>query len=141
MVRSILNTAFSLSLSLSPNSNSFFLVDLFFMKTCSFRSAKPRSVDEGLFCIDEPDSRYGLLPCNDCSLCLPSPDLASQQSKIRFGPQETFRFMNGYETILNCSANCQTRNIIYAMVCPCNNAEYIGETSQRLNDRLWCKFL
>jgi hypothetical protein len=110
------------------------------MKTCSFRSAKSRSADEGLFCIDEPDSRYGLLPCNNCSLCVPSPDLACRQPNVRSGPHQTFRFMNGYETILNCSANCQTRNIIYAMICPCNNAEYIGETGQRLTDRLWCKF-
>jgi hypothetical protein len=116
------------------------LAHLFFMKTCSFRNALPRSEDEGLFCIDEPDSRYGLSPCNNCSLCVPLSDVTRRQHPtIRFGPSQKFRFVNGYQTILNCPANCQTRAIIYVMVCPCGEFEYIGETSQRLGDRLWCK--
>jgi hypothetical protein len=116
------------------------LADLFFMKTCSFRNALPRSEDEGLFCIDEPDSRYGLSPCNNCSLCVPSSDdTRRQHPTIRFGPSQKFLFVNSYQTILNCPANCQTRAIIYVMVCPCGEFEYIGETSQRLGDRLWCK--
>lgn len=105
------------------------------MKTCSYRSAKPRSDDEGLYCIDEPEARYGVLPCNACELCILS---AQQQSTIRFGPKQKFRFMNNYETILNCPADCQTENLIYVLTCPCNKAEYIGETSKRLGDRLWC---
>ena len=117
------------------------LVELFFMKTCLFRNAKPRSVDEGLFCIDEPDIRYGFSPCNNCPLCVPPYDVARrQQSAIRFGPKHKFRFLNGYQTILNCPADCQTENIIYVMTCPCGDFEYIGESSQRLGDRLWCKF-
>ncbi|CAF1297606.1 unnamed protein product [Adineta steineri] len=111
-------------------------VDVFFMKTCSFRGAKPRSINEGLFCIDEPDIRYGLIKCNNCSLCIPSSNYIHQQSTIRYGPSQKFRFLNGYETILNCPAHCQTQNIIYVMICPCNDFEYIGETSQRLSNRL-----
>ncbi|CAF1524614.1 unnamed protein product, partial [Adineta ricciae] len=71
-------------------------VDLFFMKTCSYRSAKPRSNDEGLYCINEPEARYSLLPCNDCSLCQPPIHSPEQQSTIRFGPNQKFRFMNDY---------------------------------------------
>ena len=110
------------------------------MKTCSFRNAKPRSIDEGLFCIDEPDVRYGLSPCNNCVLCVPSQNQNQRvQPTIRYGPSQKFRFVNGYQSILNCPADCQTHNIIYVMTCPCNEYEYIGETSQRLGDRLWCK--
>ncbi len=113
------------------------------MKTCSFRHAIQRSIDEGLFCINEPDKRYSLSPCNNCPLCVPPYDLARRQRTeppIRFGPNQTFQFCNGYQTILNCPADCQTRNIIYVMTCPCGKFEYIGETSQRLGDRLWCEF-
>jgi hypothetical protein len=119
------------------------LVDLFFMKTCSFGNAQPRSIHEGLFCINQPDLRYSLSPCNNCPLCVPPYDQAYRPNRepvIRFGPHQTIHFANGYQTILNCSANCQTRNLIYVMICPCRQFEYIGETSQRLGDRLWCKF-
>ena len=76
------------------------------MKTCSFRGAKPRSIDEGLFCIDEPDIRYGLSPCNNCPLCVPPYDVVTRQQQpiIRFGPSQKFRFINGYQTILNWPA-------------------------------------
>ena len=112
------------------------------MKTCSYRHATPRSVDEGLFCQDEPESQYGFLPCNNCSLCVPyhETSIREQQLTVRFGPNQKFRFINGYQAILNCRADCETRNIIYTMICPCGEYEYIGETSQRLGDRLWCKF-
>ncbi|CAF1164515.1 unnamed protein product [Adineta ricciae] len=131
-------------------------VDLFFMKTCSYRSATVRSDHEGLYCMDEPEARYGLLPCNKCSLCRQSTCLTLVQSSssssspppppppppltttaVQFGPKQRYRFMNHYETILNCPATCQTRNIIYVLTCSCRTAEYIGETSQRLSDRLW----
>jgi len=40
------------------------LVDIFYMKTCSFRGAQPRSDTEGLFCgPDEPEARYRMIPC------------------------------------------------------------------------------
>ncbi len=110
------------------------------MKTCSFRNAKPRSTDEGLFCREEPDARYPLLPCNNCALCVPPYDVTRrQQPAMRFGPSERHRFVNGYQTILNCPADCQTRNIVYVMACPCGEYEYIGETGQRIGDRLKCK--
>ena len=110
------------------------------MKTCSFRNAKPRSSDEGLFCHEEPDARYALLPCNNCPLCMPPYDVARrQQPAVRFGPSQRHRFVNGYQTILNCPADCHTRNIVYVMTCPCGEYEYISETSQRIGDRLKCK--
>jgi hypothetical protein len=117
------------------------------MKTCSFRQAKPRSLDEGLFCINEPDSRYGLSQCNRCALCGPRYNLTWREElgpMIRFGPKQQFTFYNDYQTMLNCPADCNTSNLIYVMVCPCRRFEYVGETSQRLNDRLrckWCSFL
>ncbi|CAF4171123.1 unnamed protein product, partial [Rotaria sordida] len=49
-------------------------VDLFYMKTCSFRGAQPPSNIEGLFCgRDEPQARYSLVPCDNlfCQCCLP----------------------------------------------------------------------
>jgi len=113
------------------------------MKTCTFRGTQLRSIGEGLFCINEPEAKYGFLPCNNCRLCLPSSSYISrrQQPLIQFNPSHKFRFLNGYQTILNCSADCQTQNIIYAMTCPCNEFEFIGGTSQRLSSRLWRKFL
>ncbi|CAF4128179.1 unnamed protein product [Adineta steineri] len=116
-----------------------FDVDVFFMKTCSFRGAEPRSADEGLFCRDEPDARYGLFECGRCPLCKPLHNTMRyrQQPTIRFYAGYTHRFLNGYKSILNCDANCKTPNIIYVMTCPCGKFEYIGETGQRLNDRLW----
>ena len=112
------------------------------MKTCSFRQAKPRSFDEGLFCIDEPDMQYNLTACDNCPLCVPPYDNSRQQQQttfIQFGPNQTYRFLNGYQTILNCPAYCHSKNIIYVMACPCGQYEYIGETSLALVDRLWCK--
>ena len=113
------------------------------MKTCSFRQAKPRSLNEGLFCINDPNPQYGLSACNNCPLCVPRYNLTCREelgAMIRFGSKHGFTFRNGYETILNCPADCQTRNLIYVMLCPCRRFEYTGETSQRLNDRLRCKF-
>lgn len=118
-----------------------FLVDLFFMKTCSFRQAKPRSTHESLFCINEPQSQYCFTACNNCRLCClrynPSCRETSGPS-IQFDCPNGFTFKNGYKTLLNCPANCNTNNIIYVLKCPCNQFEYIGETSQRLYDRLKC---
>ena len=111
------------------------------MKTCSFRGAKPRSVDEDLFCVNEPSVRYSFSRCHNCELCLPTHhESRYRRQTIQFNSQK-FRFTNGYETILNCPASCPTCNVIYAMTCPCIEFEYIGETSQRLGDRLWCKYL
>ena len=112
------------------------------MKTCSFRNAQPRSKDEGLFCIDEPDVRYGIIACSNCPLCKPKYDVDLRgQPTIYFGPNQEFQFLNGYRTILNCNAYCRTQNIIYVMTCPCGQFEYIGETSVKLYDRLKRKFI
>lgn len=114
------------------------------MKTCSFRQAKRRSLNEGLFCVDEPYAQYSFLPCNKCSLCIPRYHLSCREklgSMIRFNLIQPFTFSNGYKILLNCPVNCQTRNLIYVMICPCRKFEYIGETSQRLSDRLRCKFI
>jgi hypothetical protein len=111
------------------------------MKTCSFRDAKPRSTNEGLFCREEPDARYSLLPCNNCPLCVPPRNVVPRyQPPMRFGPSARHRFINGYQSILNGPADCETRNIIYVMTCPCDQYEYIGETGQRIGDRLTCKW-
>ena len=112
------------------------------MKTCTYRNAQPRSVDEGLFCIDEPDVRYGLIPCGNRSLCTPQYDVDRRgQPSIYFGPNQEYYFLNGYRTILNCNATCRTKNMIYVLKCPCDQFEYIGETSLVLSERLFCKFL
>lgn len=120
------------------------VVDLFFMKTCSFRQAQRRSLNEGLFCIDEPRAQYSFSSCDNCSLCIPGYHLNCREElgpMIRFGPAHGFTFCHGYRTLLNCPANCQTRSLIYVMICPCRKFEYIGETNQRLSDRLRRKFI
>ncbi|CAF1542923.1 unnamed protein product, partial [Rotaria sordida] len=70
-----------------PLGLKFFLqfdVNMFNMKTCSFRYTRPRTLNEGLF-------------------------------------------------------SCHTRNIIYALTCPCGKYDYIGVTTQSLHDRLRTK--
>ncbi|CAF4165362.1 unnamed protein product, partial [Rotaria sordida] len=105
-----------------PVALKFFLqfdVNMFNMKTCSFRYTRPRTLNEGLFCIREPDARYELAACGN------------------FGFQaRKHTFLNGYQAILNCSVSCHTRNIIYALTCPCGKHDYIGVTTQSLHDRL-----
>ncbi|CAF1247490.1 unnamed protein product [Rotaria sordida] len=84
-----------------PLTLKFFLqfdVNMFNMKTYSFRYTRPRTLNEGLFCIREPDARYELAACVKLS--------------------------------------CHTRNIIYALTCPCGKHDYIGVTTQSLHDRL-----
>ena len=46
-----------------------FLVDLFYMKTCSFRGARPNLTHQkGLFCLSEPEIRYGMIQCQQKDL-------------------------------------------------------------------------
>ncbi|CAF4355565.1 unnamed protein product, partial [Adineta steineri] len=50
-------------------------VDVFYMKTCSFRGAEPHAIIKGLFCgKDEPHARYTMSPCVNpfCPCCHPS---------------------------------------------------------------------
>ncbi|CAF3547400.1 unnamed protein product [Rotaria socialis] len=110
----------------------FFLqldVDLFYMKTCSFRGANPRSFDVGLFCKSNlPVIRYALEPCEQmiCSLCEPTKPI------VEFNSYRTHRFVNGYHAILNCPAKCQTVNIIYVLTCPCGQYDFIGSSCQSI---------
>ncbi|CAF3976512.1 unnamed protein product [Rotaria sordida] len=127
----------------------FFLqidVDVFYMKTCMFRGAMPQSFDEGLFCkADYPLIRYSFLPCYQpqCPLCQRSNVIASSSSNtaptsyvVEFNTYHSHRFQNGYTTILNCPATCQTKNIIYTVTCCCGNYEYIGSTSSNLSETI-----
>lgn len=91
---------------LSPMLSS---VDLFYMKTCCFRGACPRSAFDSLFCgDDEPEARYKLSPCTQpsCRCCHPlNADRRSQPwPVISFVTSSAHRFLNGYTTYLNCPA-------------------------------------
>ncbi|CAF4321712.1 unnamed protein product, partial [Rotaria sordida] len=55
---------------------------------------------------------------------------------VEFSQARKHTFLNGYQGILNCSVSCHTRNIIYALTCPCGKYDYIGVTTQSLHDRL-----
>lgn len=119
----------------------FFLqfdLHLFYMKTCSFRFARPRTLQEGLFCVREPEARYDLSACGNCALCCPKYSLKYRPKPfiVDFSPGHRHRFVHGYEAILNASASCHTRNIIYVLTCPCGQVDYVGATAQSLHDRL-----
>ena len=89
----------------------FILVDLFFMKTCTFRESQPRRLirqnneQEGLLCEIEPRARYGMMSCGNrqCFLCQ-SIKSKSSSVVIEFSDKQIHRFINGYQAILNCSA-------------------------------------
>ncbi|CAF4150666.1 unnamed protein product [Rotaria sp. Silwood2] len=124
-----------------PIALEFFLqfdVNMFYMKTCSFRHARPRTLNEGLFCLQEPEARYELVACGNCGLCYPQYDMThrSKKSIVEFNQAHQHTFISGYQAILNCSASCHTRNIIYALTCPCGKFDYIGVTINSLHDRL-----
>ncbi|CAF1659763.1 unnamed protein product [Rotaria magnacalcarata] len=117
--------------------------DLFYMKTCSYRGAQPihDNLHKGIFCSNEPQTRYGIIPCHQRSCCLCYPSYRTHQRIAPFELHQQHVFINGYRSILNCPATCTTKNIIYALTCPCNKVDYIGETSLSLADRLSCKYL
>ncbi|CAF4052343.1 unnamed protein product [Adineta steineri] len=124
-----------------PLALEFFLqfdVNMFYMKTCSFRFARPRSLNEGLFCLQEPEARYELAACGNCGLCYPQYDMIhrSKNFVVEFSQAHRHTFVNGYNAILNCSASCHTQNIIYTLTCPCGKVDYVGTTMQSLYDRL-----
>lgn len=88
------------------------------MKTCSFRHARPRSLNEGLFCQQEPEARYELTACGNCALCYPQYDRTyrSKKSIVDFSQAHKYTFLNGYEAILNCSAVksiCSNENFLF----------------------------
>ncbi|CAF1439543.1 unnamed protein product [Rotaria sordida] len=115
-----------------------FDIHMFYMKTCEFRHARPRKLNEGLFCIEEPEARYELSSCDNCGLCYPQYDMTyrTKKSIVEFNRAHKHTFINGYQSILNCSASCHIRNIIYSLICPCGEYDYIGVTTQSLHDRL-----
>lgn len=85
-----------------------FDMDLFFMKTCCYRQARPRSKDEGLFCRHAPAiGQYELADCGNCGLCYPR---NSRHGRPRtsmvttFGKRHEYTSLNGYRVILNCPA-------------------------------------
>ena len=49
------------------------------MKTCSFRYARPHTLNESLFCIQEPEPRYELAACGNCGLCYAKYDKTYQR--------------------------------------------------------------
>ena len=78
------------------------------MKTCSFRFARPRTLNEGLFCLQEPEARYELIACGNCGLCYPQYNMTYRLKKsiVEFSQGHQHTFVSGYQTILNCSAVC-----------------------------------
>ncbi|CAF4328186.1 unnamed protein product [Rotaria sordida] len=61
-----------------PLALKFFLqfdVKIFYMKTCSFRYIRPRTLNEGRFCIREPGARYELAASGNCALYYPQYDM------------------------------------------------------------------
>lgn len=84
-----------------------FLVDLFYMKTCSYGGAQPRSAAEGIFCgPEEPEARYRMTPCNEreCGYCYPYDECKPTKvwPVVDFAGSSSHRFLNGYTTYLNC---------------------------------------
>ena len=81
------------------------------MKTCSYRGAQPRSLNqghsEGLFCVHPPEARTSFLPCTHepCRCCWERRDLTGRpQPCVRFSPVHSYQFLNGYQVLLNCPA-------------------------------------
>lgn len=124
----------------------FFLqidIDTFYMKTCSYRGASLETNQKlNIFLVSKPNVSYEMKQChqNSCCLCYPNYKMTyrNNQTVVYFGSNQQHYFLNGYRSILNCPATCTTRNIIYVLTCPCHQADYIGETSLSLADRLTC---
>ena len=105
-------------------------VDLFYMKTCSFNQTHPRSMTESLFCSNQAPH------CHLCQSMKDHKDINQQQIPVVFNQYEKHTFVNGYESILNCPATCQTKNFIYVLTCLCGEVDYISETKYTLSSRL-----
>ncbi|CAF1237545.1 unnamed protein product [Rotaria sp. Silwood1] len=111
-------------------------IDLFYMKTCSFRDAQPRSKTEGIFCATLPECRYKITPCGHCKLCRTPVDMKYRsQAPILFNRYGKHEFVNRYQSILNCPATCNTTNIIYVLTCLCGQFDYVSETAYTLAKR------
>ena len=80
-----------------------YLVDMFYMKTCTFRNVQVDERNKVLFCLTQPQARHGMTACGNCCLCFPKYDVKKRgQLPIKFGPAQRHQFVNKYETILNC---------------------------------------
>ena len=111
-------------------------VDRFHMKTYSFDNRESYSSQQSLFYNDNNNKiDYTLQPCQQvhCHLCQ---TLSSSSSvpTIHFNSYDIHRFFNSYEAILNYSATCRTKNIIYVLTCPCGEYEFIGSTKETVED-------
>jgi hypothetical protein len=83
------------------------------MKTCSFRNAQPSLYNHnGIFCIDSPQAHYEMTPCRtvSCRFCFPISDIITQARQdnpvVQFSSAQKYRFVNGYEVILNGPVVC-----------------------------------
>ncbi|CAF1426396.1 unnamed protein product [Adineta steineri] len=78
-------------------------VDLFYMKTCSFREAIQDISNKYVFCTHDPRARHNMAECGNCGLCYPNYDVKKRrQRSVQFGPAQCHQFANKYQTILNC---------------------------------------
>lgn len=106
--------AFHFSLTDLPVALEFYLqmdVDMFHLKTCSFRQA--HLTDDGIFAGDQRtvEGCYAFSPCSKrhCLYC-------RQSVSIRFHSKHTHAFLNQYWAILNCPA---VRTLALAIVATC----------------------
>lgn len=114
----------------------FFLqidVDLFFMNTYTFLPTQKVHGNHQLFSTNEIHNSFyeEMKPCKQlfCTVC--------QSNTVDFLKEgQKHCFLNGYETILNCSATCQTNGIIYVLTCVCGEYDYISSTQYGLADVL-----
>ena len=116
---SLMAVALEFFLQMDGNSDSFRLlvcdevvccsVDVFFMKTCSYRGAEPRSTVEGLFSDDEePNERHQMSPCGEQS-CLCCHPLNHEKRRYRwlvvdFQSSAKDQFYKNYVSYLNAPA-------------------------------------
>ena len=120
-------------------------VDCFYLKTCSFRGSKPRTLDyishteyEGIFCVDSPEACYGMKRCNKkkCLFCHLPNRTHRYEPALKFTDKQIHTFVNQYHCILNCDVTCSSSNVIYTLTCPCQQYDYIGRTSGAFYKRL-----
>ncbi|CAF1346280.1 unnamed protein product [Rotaria sordida] len=114
-------------------------VSCFYMKTCTFRNAKPFWDYIGIFSYGKPKAQYGMKQCKDksCRFCYERLDLTNRfERAMNFSNQQIHRFLNNYQVYLNCDVSCRTSNVIYALTCPCYRYDYIGRCIVPFRDRM-----
>jgi hypothetical protein len=100
--------------------SSFYVsvVDLFYMKTCSFRNVIPDESNKYLFCVTNPEARHAMTACGNCGLCYPKYNVKKRgQPSVEFGPAQRHQFVNKYESILNCPCVSFSISQTYIYVC------------------------